>query len=158
MYKRVPGESEFDVDLANFGGHERHARRDCAEQFVANRARRGSDVIDRQSFTPEHDGTADARLRHLGEIDRHQVHRNAARRAHFLAAHQNRSAIGCVARVAVGVSAGNHPDPVRARGGVVPAVTHAGVGLEVVHRDQLAAQGHRRRQAQGVRAIVRKRR
>src|ERR1700682_3815871 len=96
---------QFDVDLADFRRHEWHARRDRAEQLVANSARRGRDVVDRQSFAPEHGRAADARLRYFAQVDGHHVHGDASRGAHFLAAEQQRRPVGRMARTAVGVPA-----------------------------------------------------
>src|SRR5208282_6036391 len=61
--------SEFDVDFADLGGHERHPRGHRAQQLIADGARRGGDVVDRQAFSPEHHRAADGGLGNLGEID-----------------------------------------------------------------------------------------
>src|SRR5438034_2057749 len=54
---------ELDIDFAHLGRHERHAWRDRGKQLITDGARRGRDVVDRQSFAPEHDRAADGRLR-----------------------------------------------------------------------------------------------
>src|SRR6266540_3028933 len=135
------------IDSADFGRHERHAWRDGGKQLIADGARRGCDVVDRQSLAPEHDRATDCRLRCFGEIDRHQIHRHAARGANLLAANQDRRAVGCVARIAIGIAACDDTYAVCARRGVDAAVADALVGLYVLDGNDCALEGHHRREA-----------
>src|SRR4029079_2675306 len=154
IYKRSP--LKLYVDAADLGGHERHAGSHSAKKFIADGARRGGDVIDRKPFAPKYRRTADSSLGHVRQIDGHQVHRHAARSAHFPAANEHRRTVRRVARITVTIAAGDHPYAICARGGVPSAVADAVVGLQVLDGNQLAAQGHHGLQAQHVRRVVRK--
>src|SRR6059058_3205893 len=148
---------QLDIESAELRDDKWNARSDCTQQFVANRAYRRSHVIDRQSRAPQNDGAADGGLRHIRQVDGHQIHRNASRRADFLAAYQHRRAVGRMPRVTIGVAACDHTDSMRARGGISAAVSNAFVRLDLLHCDQFAPQGHHRLKAQHFRRIVRKR-
>ena len=74
------------------------------------------------------------------------------------AAHEHRRAVRRVARIAVGIAAGDDADAMRARGGVGAAVADAVVGLQILHGDQLASAASSPAQPEHVRRVVRKRR
>ena len=81
---------KFDVDFADFGRDKRHAWSDRAQQLIPDRACGGGNVVDRQALTPEDDWAADHRLGHVGQVDGHEIHRNAAGGADFLASDEHR--------------------------------------------------------------------
>ena len=62
MYKTYPPRSAAH--------DERDARRDRAQQFIADGRRQRCDLVDRQSFAPQHDVAAD---RASGTVDRSTV-------------------------------------------------------------------------------------
>src|SRR6185312_15320771 len=78
IYKRFPDSVlEVDVDAADLGRDERHARRHRTEKLVTDGAGRRGNIVDRKSLAPEHRRAADNGLGHFGKVDGHQVHRYA---------------------------------------------------------------------------------
>ena len=81
-----------------------------------------------------------------GQVHGQHVHADAPHQAGAHTGHQHGCALprrtGSVAGVAVGIAAGHHADahgPLGAEGG---AVAHGIAGLQILHGNQLAGQGH----------------
>src|SRR6516162_5633300 len=65
---------EFQVHQADVAQDHPHARRERAQELVADRRGRARDVVDGQALAPKHRRAADARLGHVREVDRDEVH------------------------------------------------------------------------------------
>ena len=109
-------------------------------------------------MAPQRDLAARRGLRHRRQIDRDHVHRDTTHGLRARAVDQHRRAAGGVARVAVGVAAGDHADAQRLLGDERAAVAHCVADLQLLRGDQLRAQRHRRPQLPvcgGVRRMIR---
>src|SRR5450631_1214694 len=148
------GALKFDIDFTDVRADAPYSRCHGTQQLIAHRARRGSDIVHRQALPPQDHRAAYHRLRHVGQVDRHHIHRNAPGGAHFLAADQYGRAVGGVPRIAVSVTTRNHANAMRTRCRIAATVTDAGVGFQILDRDQLAAQGHDWREAERLRGVV----
>src|SRR5581483_1059017 len=116
--------------------HHWDARREPAEQLVGDRAGRSGDLLDRQVIAPQHDTGAQPRLWHVAYIDAQHVHRHTAQCTGAHALYQHGRARRCVARIPVGVAAGDYTHAQRLIRGEQPAVADSLSGGQVAHRDQ----------------------
>ena len=116
------------------------------------------DVVDGQSFSPQHHRAADARFRHFAQINSQHVHRWPSRHPCFFSAHENRRSVGREPGITIRVPAGDDADPMRMRCSVRRAVTDAVIRLQLAHVDEARAERHHGLQANRLRGLRRKRR
>src|SRR5262249_23957862 len=88
-----------------------NARRERAQELVADRARRRGDSLYGHLGAPQNDARTGSRFRYVGEMGAQHVHGYAPKGTGRAAFDQDRRAGRRVARVAVGIAACDDTDP-----------------------------------------------